>query len=375
MDYARRPGAIKESGAAISGWRAGPPEDTGGMKTLFAVLVAASAAFADGMPFSGQVVDADGNPAPGVTFGAEWNNKSGTLKPLQAWRPGADGKFAGEIHWIKRPMAFLALDAARKNGAVTVVEEKDLHGVLTMNLKLGPVSEVSGELACPALGALGVSTVVINTAPVGARVALLQVSDDKFSLPLPPGNYEVEAFAFDAVDFKQAFTVEPGGKAVNLGKLAMEATTLAKSWGKPAPAFSATAARGIDAKTTIAGLKGKWVLVVFWSGATDQATRVIFPRLATFLDAHKGDRDQFEILALHDPTAKTWDDYEAKVKHVKAGPWAGADPALPILLDASGETWKAWGINKLPVMALVDPDGNVVRKGDDSTLEEKLRKK
>ena len=40
--------------------------------------------------------------------------------------------------------------------------------------------------------------------------------------------------------------------------------------------------------------------------------------------------------------------------------------------NSNGETFKAWGVEKVPEMVLIDPEGKVVRAGNDQMLKEKL---
>ncbi|KAF0242857.1 MAG: hypothetical protein FD180_3708 [Planctomycetota bacterium] len=346
------------------------------MRTLLTIALLSSRILADGIPISGQITDAEGKPASGVEFGAEWATRNGKLLPFQRWKPGADGKYSGELHWKSGAMAFLALDAAQTNGALLVVEEKDLKAPMSIDMKLGPLSGVSGSLACPAIGpALGTTSLFVEARPSGARVAWLTQKNDKFAIPLPPGDYEAVAMAFDAKKLRTAFKVEVGGKALDLGKLELAPTEIAQSWGKAPPAFAATAARGVPADLKLATLKGKWVLVVFWSAEADDFTRVVYQNLKGLLERQKAAAGEFEILALYDSSARDWKEYDAKVANLRAGIWGGTDPPFPVLLDSTGETWKAWGIESKSAMALIDPDGNVVRGGNDRVLEEKLNAK
>ncbi len=343
------------------------------MKPVFAFLLLAGLAHADGLPITGRILDAEGKPMTGGDFGAEWSNRNGKLLPLQSWKPGADGGFTGEMHWVNRPMVLMAMDAARKNGAFQVVADKDLKSSMDIELKLGPMSDVSGALVCPEIGpALGTTTVVLESRPTGAWIARLTQKNDRFTMPLPPGDYDVVAVAYDAREYRAPFKVEAGGQPLNLGNLTLEPTVIAKSWGKAPPALAVTAARGIKPDVKLEDLKGKWVLLVFWNAASDEATRAIFPRLEALLARDAKDVEKFEILAVHDASAKTWGDFDAKVKKLKAGIWGGKDPGFPVLLDSNGETFKAWGVEKVPEMVLIDPEGKVVRAGNDQMLKEKL---
>ena len=94
----------------------------------------------------------------------------GAAKEGRAAGPGADGKYSGELYPRKGPMVFFALDAAQKNGALYVMEEKDLKAPMSIDLKLAPLSDISGSLACPTIGpALGTTSFIIEVRPSGAR--------------------------------------------------------------------------------------------------------------------------------------------------------------------------------------------------------------
>jgi hypothetical protein len=84
-----------------------------------------------------------------------------------------------------------------------------------------------------------------------------------------------------------------------------------------------------------------------------------------------GQRDEFEILAFHDSSAKSLDDLDEKLKSIVADVWGHPLP-FPILLDASGETVAGWGINSYPTILLIDPEGRLLRDGDVEMLRKKL---
>jgi hypothetical protein len=91
-----------------------------------------------------------------------------------------------------------------------------------------------------------------------------------------------------------------------------------------------------------------------------------------FYEANADKRDHFEIVAFHDGSAKTFEELDAKLVDIKKNAWGGRDLPFPVLLDATGETIKTFGIQAFPTLALIDPDGNVVQGGSLELLEEKL---
>ena len=101
--------------------------------------------------------------------------------------------------------------------------------------------------------------------------------------------------------------------------------------------------------------------------------RSSLPRLVTLYERHRSKRDRFEILALHDATAKTFDELDAKLTPIVKDAWKGEALPFPILLDATGETVKRYEIRGYPTTWLVDPEGNL-QIGSEETLDEILKK-
>ncbi|MCC6738289.1 MAG: redoxin domain-containing protein [Planctomycetia bacterium] len=341
---------------------------------LLAVLwLAPSEVSADGIEIKGNIVDAEGRPAPGVEFGAQWFNPGGKLVPKQRWKPGADGGFQAELQWIHRPMALLAMDAAGKRGALRILEKDDLTVPIVLSLKLEPFAAVQGVLACPGLGPnIGDARVFVRAKPSDATVFALNVAGGAFAFSLPPGDYEILAELRNARPLCHAFRVESADRPVQLGRLVLEPTPVAQAWGGPPPPLGATGARGVPADFRLADLKGKWVVVVFWNARMDQATRVVLEQLKQLALERQADAGRFAVVTVYDPAAKTWDDYDRDVAPLKKGLWSGADLPFPVLLDSTGESWKAWGVEQEPLTALLDPDGNLVREGDYASLGPKL---
>jgi hypothetical protein len=98
------------------------------------------------------------------------------------------------------------------------------------------------------------------------------------------------------------------------------------------------------------------------------------PELIKFNERHAADRNRYQLFAFHEPSAKTFADLDPKMAPLKEQHWGGKDLPMPILLDASGETMKRYGISGFPTKILIDPQGRVVRGGNDKVLEEMLKK-
>ena len=93
-----------------------------------------------------------------------------------------------------------------------------------------------------------------------------------------------------------------------------------------------------------------------------------------FYDEHAEQRDQFEILAFHDATAKSLAELDQKLTSQKTieKVWKGKHLPFPILIDSTGQTIKEWDIHAFPTLVLIDPDGKVVRGGGEKMLRDKL---
>jgi hypothetical protein len=96
------------------------------------------------------------------------------------------------------------------------------------------------------------------------------------------------------------------------------------------------------------------------------------PGLIDLYEAHAKDRDKFEIIAFHDGTVKDFKELDEKLKKVKEMQWHGRDLPFPILLDATGQTIKDYGIHYFPTTILIDPEGKLVGEAREDQLEAKL---
>lgn len=96
------------------------------------------------------------------------------------------------------------------------------------------------------------------------------------------------------------------------------------------------------------------------------------PGLIDLYELHHEHRDRFEILAIHDTTAKTFAELDKELAGTPRRLWHGKDLPFPVLLDATGQTIKAYDINGYPTTLLIDPEGKLVGRGGKEDLESKL---
>ena len=98
------------------------------------------------------------------------------------------------------------------------------------------------------------------------------------------------------------------------------------------------------------------------------------PGLMKFYDEFKDRRKDFEIIAFHDTKAKTFAELDPKLASVKSQFWGGRDLPFPILLDATGNTLRSFGVSSFPTIIVIDPKGKVVKHGGEHTVREHLMK-
>ena len=86
---------------------------------------------------------------------------------------------------------------------------------------------------------------------------------------------------------------------------------------------------------------------------------------------------EFEILAVCNDWdgVKTMKEFDELAAPIIKEAWDGKPLPFPVLLDGDGKTLEAYGINAVPTTLLIDPDGNLVKDGDERMLEEKLKLK
>ena len=107
-----------------------------------------------------------------------------------------------------------------------------------------------------------------------------------------------------------------------------------KLYGQPAPQWNAVDARGIPKGAQVADFKGKWVLVYFWGPWCRPCLGRHLPALMEFYEAHKKERDRFEIVTVcnTEPDIKTMADLDRELQPVVKSVWHKPLP-FPIVLD------------------------------------------
>ena len=214
-------------------------------------------------------------------------------------------------------------------------------------------------------------------------------------MSLPPGRYVLQGYneAMDAslVPDKEIDLVA-GAAQVDVGVLMLSNTKshigakiehaksggrwidIADRYGKPAPRWHLTDARGISKDARIKDFQGKWLLIYFWGFGCGPCLKTGLPSLARFYEEHAAERDRFEILAFcidDDGELVSMAALDRKLEPVVKHVWGGRALPFPVLLDATFQTMESFGISTFGPH-LVDPAGTLM-KGDEATLADKLR--
>jgi thiol-disulfide isomerase/thioredoxin len=260
-----------------------------------------------------------------------------------------------------------------------------------------------GRVRIAATGAYPKDSIVViclarsEKVPFGNRLVMCGSFKARFEFWLPPGNYEIEAAGNDesgrrcTQDPFPRITLRPGQQDLDFGVLDLTRSATrgdriheaqakgtwagveyTKRYGQPAPKWHAVDVRGISKETQLSDLKGKWVLVYFWSTHCEGCLARVLPGLTAFYEAHRADRDRFEIVGVcnEEPEIGTMADLDRELQPVIKTVWHGKPLPFPVVLDNTLKTAENFGVD-FGIKLLFDPDGRLV-PGDEHTLAEKL---
>jgi thiol-disulfide isomerase/thioredoxin len=313
---------------------------------------------------TGRVVDAAGRPVAGARIAENWMSEQGG--PLKVDRPsisGVDGTFALEMELYGRDRLLMAVDASGRLGGVGTVSGK--APAKPLEIKLSPRVELRVRYASEKTSIpLPESYLTVFAVPGKLPIALGRSRASTFALQLPPGRYTVQEEGggdSHAMDTREV-TLEPG-KPLDLGEIKLPLSTIARLYGKPAPAWHIADARGVAKSVQPADFKGKWLVLEFWGYWCGPCIYRGLPAWMDFVDYHAVDRDKFVVLAVHERNVSDFAMLEEKLKPIIARAWRGRPLPFPILLDTSGAMAKDYGVRSYPTAVLIDPEGRVVDIG------------
>jgi len=400
----------------------------GGLLASLLLFVGSLARGEEPCVLHGRTLDQQGQPIADVSVSTYWNANGITLEDLaklqkeragdekycahegrmEPWgasptKSDAAGHFSMKMGW--RDYKLLAIDKERKRGALIVLDS--LGASSGVDAALVPLIRLHGRLRIAATGQRPKWSVVVVNLPESAKLPLgsdllARCASEKstFEFALPPGKYNLQVYSASAqgqshnIDPFWPVTLTADQREFDAGTLELTPARPTKSdlvrqthpkgtwtgtdpkehYGQPAPKWHVVDARGISKNAQISDLKGKWVLVYFWGTGCAPCLGKTLPALAEFYEAHKHERDRFEIVAVCDAEAplKTMADLDRELQPVVQAVWHGKQLPFPVILDNTLETAKNFGIEAMGKKLLFDPDGRLV-PGDEQALAKKLR--
>lgn len=209
----------------------------------------------------GVVKTADGQPAAGAEVGFQWTIRpDGKIEGAVSAKTGPDGRFELPApDWVS---ALLAFDAAGKSGAA--VSEFGESQREKLDITLAPLVDLTAELDQSRLRREPEFLQFSITGPGGVMLNA-DKPPPKLRLALPPGDYSLVVFGgLDIKLIMQPAELKAGAATFDIGKLALEPSVISEHYGKAPPALTFAEARNAPREFTLAGLKGKWVLLEFW---------------------------------------------------------------------------------------------------------------
>jgi peroxiredoxin len=319
-----------------------------------------------------------------------------------------EGRFYVDIREDWHQASVFAIDGAhRRGGRVRVNKENHREPV---SVTLVPLVPVTGKVFCSEAKKTPGWSIVIVHPEGGDRSNSLHFTNcesakGEFSFLLPPGKYDLDVYSeepdarmirpkerkkkdpsSDVADsaWSIAVDVPKGSEAIDLGTLDVvprDSDTLdpvLEYYGKQAPEIAVTDAHGVSKNVRLSDYRGKWVLLDFWGVTCVPCIKEGLPKLAKFYNEHHQDRDRFEILAicgnwLHN--VGTLEDYDRLAAPIIKNVWGGKPLPFPVLIDGGEKTFDAYGVTGVPATFLIDPEGKLVKGGDEEMLFEKLKSK
>ncbi len=339
-----------------------------------------------------RVTDAAGQPVPAASvgtygsFGDLFPNRppgftfAGTPSPAPIFTDG-DGRAA-----VPAAEVFAAKFAGRPTAPVWVatagdalmaevdVRRSDLAAGTDVHVTVRPACRVSGRVTC--LAGRAVTATFADVACLGPwrwYTVTAESHGDRFALPLPPGDWRLDLYTDGTPTVARYVHVAGGRRTLDL-QIDLPPAEAATHFGQPAPELRQIKAWRNGGPTTLAALRGRVVLLDFW-GYWCGPCVASMPELMKLHDEF-GDRG-LTIIAVHDDSAATMADVDAKCADARRRYWGGRDLPFLIALDGGGKvrirhsadydagaTTAAYGITAFPTTLLIDRAGTLVGDGD-----------
>jgi hypothetical protein len=346
------------------------------------------------------------HPKKGAELIAEMAMNEGRLEPwgLSPTQTDANGNFSIQLHSSK-DYKMLAVDKERKRGALIIVDPRNPPA--RVECRLVPLIRVHGQFRVAATGQpVRASTVFVSLPineeiPLGHdRLIMCDSTKSRFEFWLPPGEYQFEANGTDAplvvsgpafeLTESHPIRLTSGQRELDCGVFDLRPKSVnelleaknAGTWrpytqryGQPCPKWHVIDARGMPKDAQPSDLRGKWLLVYFWGLGCGPCLETTLPKLCKFYEAHKTQRDRFELVSICmvEQNTRTMADLDRVLKPIVKMVWGGKELPFPVLLDNTTKSMESFGVDLSGVTVLIDPSGRLVQ-GDESTLAAILKK-
>jgi thiol-disulfide isomerase/thioredoxin len=381
LEFAPTPAQLKDCQSQLSLVAQQPPEPT------------TQPAPTDGQ-LTVKVIDPDDKPVTGARIGTYMSFGFKNIKVQQPVFPGDDANSSpisddnGEAT-IRATTAFDAKFTDQPSVPVYVYQ-KDRQLIAEINLNhadfaqnhqltihLTPACNVHGTITSVGLNAKGKNlswTNVLVFKPGQLRWYTLQSSSEAgtFQLPLPPGDYGLEAYGTDCSGIYRYIHIAPGQSEADL-HLDLPPDRVTQLTGQPAPEFRQIKGWKNGGPVKLADLRGKIVILDFWEYGCGPCVA----SMPQFMKLYDDTKDKgLVIIAVHNDSLSSIAELDQKLEELRQEVWPGwKGRNLPFLiaLDSGGETrikytsftsegatTAAYGINGYPTTIAIGRDGNVI---------------
>ena len=335
---------------------------------LIAIVALADEKNAPGRKLEGVVADSSNVLQAEAELALSWKWEGGKATPTAGIKSDAKGHFEHSFKSWPGNLLVLTYDKEREHGGLLNITDELSKKPVTV--RLGPLVKVKGKVVAANPAAPLPADVNFTIATQEGNVDVLQVkaADGALALRMPPGKFKLKWAHEGFKAIEQDFETGPRAE-LDLGTIKAEPTPIAVGLGKTLPPFNAAFVRGGKPDLQIADYKGKWVLVLFWGSWCDTSSTMWIPNLITFDKRLKGVYDNYQILAYHDATAKSFQEMEEKLAKHGDCHWNPHDIPFPLLLDAQENgTVKSWGVAGEPIAMLFDTEGRYVKMARDYAM-------
>jgi len=331
---------------------------------------------------------------------AEFWSRVGQMEPTaQPVKTDADGTFRVQAS-SARTHHVIVMDADRARGGLGILPIGQEGQPITV--KLEPLVRIRGKIRGPESDKKPEWTHVYASRaeepdrPVDFyRVAGCGSFNADFSMLLPPGRYQLQAYAEPStirVVPDPALTITGTEGVIDLGTLPLSLTAeptfvkfrreqaenkrpLLKDWiGQNPPPLFADDAHGVARDWQLGRSPGKWQLVEFWGMDCPACLSRTLPDLIRFQEEHADQADRFEIVTVFldiEGKIRTIAQMDEALKPIIKHVWNNKPLPFPTLVDPTLRTCESWGLSGYGEMALINPEGKVVA-GDIEALQAAL---